>query len=103
MANEVPQAIQLQLAMAFGQGTGTMMADPDAIVFALSDQEETIERAARDWTGTKHTLFELVRLIGQIAAVQAAMDKKPQIEKKHVQIAIPVALGVCPCLVKFGA
>ena len=101
MANDLPQSIQLQLAMAFGQGTGTMMADPDAIVFALSDQGTTIERAARDWNGTKHTLFELVRLIGQIAAVQAAMDKKPQIEKKHVLIAIPVALGVCPCLEKF--
>lgn len=97
------QSIELQLAMAFGQGTGTMMADPDALVFALDEQRTVIDRAARDWTATKHTLFELVRLIGQIAAVHAALDKKPAIEKKHVDIAIPVALQVCPCLVKFPA
>ncbi|HET7216822.1 MAG TPA: hypothetical protein VFJ02_02205, partial [Vicinamibacterales bacterium] len=79
------------------------MADPDALFFALSEQRTTIERAARDWTSSKHTLFQLVRLIGQIAAVHAAMDKKPQIEKRHVEIAIPVALEVCPCLEKFRA
>jgi hypothetical protein len=103
MANESTEAIQLQLAVAFGQGTGAMMADPDAILFALSEQRTTIERAARDWTSTKHTLFQLVRLIGQIAAVHAAMDKKPQIEKAHVVIAIPIALEVCPCLLPLRA
>ena len=100
MANGT-EAIQLQLVMAFGQGTGSMMAEPDALVFALKEQQAVIERAARDWTSARHTLFQLVRLTGQIAAVHAALDKKPEIGREHVRTAISVALGVCPCVDEF--
>jgi len=102
MAIESSEGIQLQLAMAFGQGSGTMMASTEALSFALSEQKDVIDRAAGDWAASKYTLFELVRLVGQIAAVHAAHDAKAEIEIKHVRIAIPAALGVCPCLVKSG-
>lgn len=102
MANETSQAIQLQLAMAFGQGTGTMMASADVLTQGLSEQQEVIARAAGDWAASKFALFELVRLVGQIAAVHAAHDVSAEIQLKHVRIAIPAALQVCPCLVKSG-
>jgi threonine/homoserine/homoserine lactone efflux protein len=102
MANEASREMELQLAMAFGQGTGTMMANPEALTFALSEQKDVISRAAGDWAASKYALFELVRLVGQIAAVHAAHDVKAEIQITHVKLAIPAALDVCPCLVKSG-
>lgn len=102
MANESAQAIQLQLAMAFGQGTGAMMAEAEALRMALDGQTEVVGRALKDWGRTSHTLFQLVRLIGQIAATHAALDRVPEIQRRHVELAIPVAMIVCPCSEKTG-
>ena len=102
MANDLPQSVQLQLAMAFGQGTGTMMASAEALEYALTQHSDVILRANADWQAAKYTFLELVRLAGQIAAVHAAHDSKAEIARIHVERAIPAVLGVCPCLTKIG-
>lgn len=102
MANDLPRSVQLQLAMAFGQGTGTMMANAEALEYALTQHSDVIQRANVDWPSAKYTFLELVRLAGQIAAVHAAHDSRAEIERSDVERAIRGVLGVCPCLVRAG-
>ena len=97
MANESFDTIRLQLAMAFGQGAGSMLANSETLAFALSAHSGLIERAAGDWTASKPAFIELVRVLGQIAATRAVLDGKAEIEKQHIQEAIPAVLNVCPC------
>jgi hypothetical protein len=97
MANESSETIRLQLAMAFGQGAGSMLANADATDFALSTNQELIDRAIGDWDASKFAFIELVRLLGQIAATLAAVDRKAEIERRHIEAALPGVLLPCPC------
>jgi hypothetical protein len=97
MAKESNDMIRLQLAMAFGQGAGFMLANPEAVTYAVSSQAALIERAAGDWEASKYPFIELVRVLGQMAATRAAVDGKPEISKKHVEDVIGAVLGICPC------
>jgi hypothetical protein len=99
MSNESFDAIRLQMAMAFGQGAGSMLASPEALSFALSGNADMIERAAGDWTASKPTFIYLVRVLGQIAAARAAMDGVAEIEPRHVEAGLTGVLQVCPCFV----
>ncbi len=99
MAKESLDAIQLQLAMAFGQGAGSMMATPEALAYTVSSQAALIGRARTDWEASKFAFIELVRVMGQIAAARAAFDGRPEIAMEHVEKAIHAVLGVCPCFV----
>jgi hypothetical protein len=99
MAYESSDTIRLQLAMAFGQGAGSMLANEEAIEYALSAHAAIIDRAIGNWEGTRPAFIELVRLLGQIAAARAASDGKPEIERQHVEFAIPGILNICPCRV----
>jgi hypothetical protein len=98
MSNEYSSdTIRLQLAMAFGQGAGSMLANAEATEFALSSNGELIDRAVADWPASKFAFIELVRLLGQIAATHAAMDGKAEIEREHIQAALPAVMAPCPC------
>ncbi len=101
MAKESFDDIRLQLAMAFGQGAGCMLATPDALSYAFSSQAGVVERAVNDWTASRFAFIELVRLAGQVAAARAAVDSRAQIEIEHIRIAIETVMIVCPCLGRF--
>jgi hypothetical protein len=88
------------MAMAFGQGAGCMLANPEALAFALSENTALIERARGDWVASKPAFIELVRVLGQIAATKAAGDGSSEIERGHIEFGLRAVLGVCPC---FGA
>jgi hypothetical protein len=99
MAYSSVDAIQLQMAMAFGQGAGCMLANPEALAFALSENAGLIERARGDWVASRPAFIELVRMLGQIAATRAAVDGSPEIERRHVEFGLQAVLAACPCLV----
>jgi hypothetical protein len=92
------ELIRLQMAMAFGQGAGSMLASHDALEFLLTGQAGVIEGAAKDWKASRFAFIELVRVLGQVAATNAAVDKVWEIERRHVEQALPAAFGPCPCL-----
>lgn len=75
-----------------------MLASPDALNFLVTDQAGLIERAAKDWKASRFAFIELVRVLGQIAATNAAVDKVWEIERRHVEQALPAAFSPCPCL-----
>jgi hypothetical protein len=99
MANPIDE-MQLQLAMAFGQGAGAMTASPEALSFALSKNAALIRRARVDWTASRFAFIELVRRLGQAAATFAIMDKKSEIGRKHVIGGLKIILPICPCGVR---
>ena len=97
MAYSSVDTIRLQMAMAFGQGAGSMLANPEALSFALSENTALIERAVGDWTASKTAFIELVRVLGQIAATKAAVDGSPEIERRHLEFGLQTVLKICPC------
>jgi hypothetical protein len=99
MAYSSVDTIRLQMAMAFGQGAGCMLANPEALAFALSENTALIERAVGDWTASRPAFIELVRVLGQVAATKAAVDGSPEIEKRHIEYGLHIVLKVCPCFV----
>lgn len=99
MANPIDD-LQLQLAMAFGQGAGAMTASPEALSFALSNNAALIRRARADWAASRFAFIELVRRLGQVSATHAIMDKKSEIGKKHVIDGLRIILPICPCGVR---
>jgi hypothetical protein len=101
MANPSIDALPLQLAMAFGQGAGAMLAAPEALTFALSSNTALIRRARADWTASRFAFIELVRRLGQISAALAVADGSPEIHLKHIRRGLPIVLGICPCGVPF--
>ena len=92
MAYSSVDTIQLQMAMAFGQGAGSMLANPEALSFALSENTSLIQRAVGDWTASKPAFIELVRVLGQIAATKAAVDGSPEIERRHLEFGLQAVL-----------
>jgi hypothetical protein len=95
------EVIQLQMAMAFGQGAGSMLANSEALRAALSrDDGVLIKRAARDWDTWQYAFLWLTRTAGQIAAARAAAEGKPEIDRSSIEVAIDSVLGVCPCIVR---
>jgi hypothetical protein len=100
MAREL--GVQLQIAMAFGQGAGRMLATPEALEHALSEQAALVRRAITDWEESQYPFIELARTTGQMAAAHAVSRSKTVIETVDVDAAIRAALGVCPCFTKLG-
>ena len=101
MAHPSADDVRLQLAMAFGQGAGYMLATSAALELAVSSQGKAMERATRNWEVTRYAFTELVRLAGQIAAARAAMEGRTEIDREHAQFAIEAVLGVCPCFARY--
>ena len=89
--------VKLQLAMAFGQGAGTMLADREALETLLSEQSDIIERALRDWDASQWAFISLVRMLGQHSAARAAANGSAVIRWEDVKFSLPTVMIICPC------
>jgi hypothetical protein len=90
-------AAKLQLAMAFGQGAGVMLANPEALETLLSVHGEVLRNAMVDWSASRWAFVELVRTLGQLSAARAAANGSPVIRWDDINPAMEVVLGLCPC------
>lgn len=97
MANLSVDEMHLQLAVAFGQGTGVMPASPEALAFALRENEARIERARGDWQAFRPAFLDLVRRLGQASATLAIVGGAPEIGPQHVEAGLRAVNPVCPC------
>jgi hypothetical protein len=93
------ETVRLQMMMAFGQGAGSMRASLDAIQWLMTDPSTSgdIDRAAANWDASKWAFLDLIRVLGQIAATKAAVAGDWQIERTHLEQAIPAVRIGCPC------
>jgi succinyl-CoA synthetase beta subunit len=95
----------LLLAMAFGQGAGTMLATEDALQLALSKCARFLEANSSDseeWEANALRFIEYARAVGTLAAHSAAGDLKPVIDATAVDRALG-ALGPTRMVAYFGA
>jgi hypothetical protein len=96
----MPQSIdtiKLQLAMAFGQGTGVMIASHEALSHLLSENSGLISRAASNWEASHWAFVELTRLLGQLSASHAAARNSAVIRPQDIDACIKVMIDLCPC------
>jgi hypothetical protein len=63
----------LQLAVGFGQGAGFMLVTEDALLNALSEYQQSLERRDADWDRYALQAIEYCRAMGSLAA-HGAMD-----------------------------
>jgi hypothetical protein len=91
------ETIRLQLAMAFGQGTGVMIASHEALSHLLSGNSGLIDRAAANWDASHWAFVELTRLLGQLAASHAAASHSAVIRPQDIDACIQVMIDLCPC------
>lgn len=94
--------VKLQLAMAFGQGAGCMMATAEALESLLADQGAIITNATANWGASHWAFIELVRRLGQMSAVRAAMGGKAEIRWNDIAVSLPGVMEICPCLERPG-
>ena len=92
------EAVKLQLAMAFGQGAGAMLANPDALQRLFTDNEHIITNALPDWEASQWAFTALVRNLGQLSAVRAAAAGRAEISWPDIEELLPETLQLCPCL-----
>ena len=90
-------AIKLQLAMAFGQGAGTMLANAEALETLLSEQGEMLATALNTWDKSRWAFTELVRTLGQLSAANAAAGGSAEIRWQDIKASIRPVLDLCPC------
>lgn len=93
--------VKLQMAMAFGQGAGAMLAEEEALEKLLATEGKMVERAAGQWSSFHWAFLTLVRTLGQIAAVRAAQDGRVSIRWVDIELSLPAVLELCPCLELF--
>jgi hypothetical protein len=89
--------IRLQLAMAFGQGAGVMIATGDALNALLSAHGDLVDSAVPNWNTTHWAFIELMRLLGRLSAHKAATRLSPVIEWPDIDACKQVLLDLCPC------
>jgi hypothetical protein len=89
--------IKLQLAMAFGQGAGLMIATGDALNQLLAAHGDIVESAAPNWNTTHWAFIELMRLLGQLSAQTAASRLSPVITWDDINGCKQIVLDLCPC------
>ena len=89
--------IRMHMLVAFGQGTGCMFATTEALTMAFANSTGLMNRAAEDWRRSQWAFLQLVRLLGQTAAVRAAMDNSPEIRPQDMNHAMNMVLSLCPC------
>lgn len=93
--------VKLQMAMAFGQGAGVMLAEEEALEQLLSTEIEMVERAAGNWSTFHWAFLTLLRALGQISAVRAAHAGRASIRWVDIEASLPAVLGPCPSLELF--
>lgn len=95
--------ITLQLAAAFGQGTGVMMMEADALRPAYNAYLDHITRAVPFWGTDALTSISVMRAMGAYAAHLALSQHRFVISRGDVESALTVVttihaapLGTCP-------
>jgi hypothetical protein len=96
MASEI-DGVKLQLAMAFGQGAGAMLADPTALEKLLAEKGTLLDKALKNWDASRFAFTELVRTLGQVSATRAAARKGAAIMWTDIEESLPDVLELCPC------
>jgi len=91
------ETVKLQLAMAFGQGAGSMLAEAAAIERLLADNGVLIKFAEKNWEEVKVPFAHYVRLLGQQAAMRAAAAGRPEIVGTDIRQSAATILRECPC------
>jgi hypothetical protein len=92
------EAVKLQLAMAFGQGAGAMLANAEALDRLLAERGDILVNAMGNWNASRWPFIELVRLLGQVSAARAAAAGSAEIRWVDVAESIVPVLDLCPCL-----
>jgi hypothetical protein len=95
--------VTLQLAAAFGQGTGTMMLEAGALRPAYNAYADHIARAVPFWATDALTSISVMRAMGAYAAHLALSQHRFVISRGDVESAMTVVtnihaapLGTCP-------
>ena len=83
--------------MAFGQGTGVMIASHEALSHLLAGNSGLIDRAASNWDASHWAFVELTRLLGQLSAHRAAARNSAVIQTEDIDASIHVMIDLCPC------
>ena len=96
MPSEI-DGVRLQLAMAFGQGAGSMLANGEALERLLEEQGGILDNALADWSASRFAFTELVRTLGHMSASRAATAGRAQIEWPDIDESLPEVLVLCPC------
>ena len=91
-------AVKLQLAMAFGQGAGAMLANAEALETLLAEEGEILVKAMANWNASRWAFVELVRILGQLSAAHAAMGGSAEIRWTDIAPSLDTVLTLCPCL-----
>jgi hypothetical protein len=89
-AGDSSHTIGLQLAMAFGQGAGTMLATSQALLAAFNPYAAAFENRAERWADFELRAIEYARALGQVAACAAANNRRCVIDVEDVQYALAV-------------
>ena len=76
-----------QLAMAFGQGTGTLLATREALLDAFRPYADAIGDDA-NWQQQSSRIFAFARALGQISAAHAARAGRCVIDSEDIKFAL---------------
>jgi len=90
---DTPRTIGLQLAMAFGQGAGALLATAEALETAFDTYAEAFDDRAAEWHAFELRAIEYSRALGQVAAWTAMSNGRCIIDAKDVRAAFAVVRG----------
>jgi len=91
--------LKLQLAMAFGQGAGAMLAEPEALETLLAQEGEMLKTAMANWKESRWAFTQLVRTLGQMSAANAAVAGTAEIRWSEISKSLTAVMTICPCFV----
>jgi len=87
---DTPETVGLQLAMAFGQGAGTMPATPEALWATYSMYLSAIKEKIGKWPEIELRTLEYARALGRLAAFNASSNGRIVIDVEDVRAAAPL-------------
>ena len=82
------QTIGFQLAMAFGQGAGAMLATSGALLAAYQPYESSFKERTDTWSEFEVRALHYARALGQVAATRAAQSGRCVIDVEDVKYAL---------------
>jgi hypothetical protein len=91
-----PLDITMQLAAAFGQGTGSLPIEVDALRPAYDAYRENIARAAAHWEADALSSISVMRSMGAYAAHLALSDRRFVISRADVENALGIVTRAHP-------
>jgi hypothetical protein len=104
-ASSTFETITYQLAMAFGQGAGTMLASAGAVSTAIAPFSQAFSNNVNQWDDWALKSIEYARALGKLSSVYAAANGAAVIQTAHVSWALQqiannaiLPLGPCNCL-----